>query len=143
MLTLKQAIEATKCRKGPAHATTKSGAFWLAIDPVKIRSWGGDGIGNNATDLEAFLQLRHYRSGEVRAVVNIHGWHQNHGSSDRYHRVAIEDCATVEDVVVVLKRGVDGDYDRETIFGDHYADELTAALVSLGMEAAAPSPDEQ
>jgi hypothetical protein len=143
MLTLKQAIEATKCRKGAAHATTKSGAFWLAVEPIKIRSWGGDGIGNNGVDWDAFLQLRHYRNGTVRAMVQVTGYHQNGSPPDRYHHVAIEDCTTIEDIIVALKSGVDGDYGREAIYGDHFEDKLTAALSSLGMAVAAPSPDEQ
>ena len=131
-----------KCRKGPATGTTKSGAYWHAIEPLKIRHWGGDGIGNSGATLDAHLELRHYRSGEVRALVCVSSWHQNHGNGCTWHRVPILDCATVEDVIVVLKKGVASDYGTETVYSDYYADQLGEMLRTIGLPDAAPSPDE-
>ena len=142
MMTIREAIEVKKCRKGAAVGTTKDGAYWLAIEPVKIRSWGGDGIGNSAADLNAHLEFRHYRSGECRAVVHISSCHQNHSSRHWWHRVEILDCTNVEDVIVALKRGVSGDYDRETVYSDLYEESLTKAMTDLGLAIATPSPDE-
>ena len=73
MKTLKEIIVETKCRKGESDGTTKQGAFWFACDEILIRSFGGDGVGQSSTDLRNYLQLRHYRNGEVKAVVNFHG----------------------------------------------------------------------
>lgn len=142
-MTIREAIEATKCRKGTADGTTKDGAYWLAIPPVKIRRWGGDGIGNSGADMTTKLELRHYRSGETRAVAHVDGWHQNGGTRDQWHRLDILDCATVEDVIVALKCGVSGDYDRETVYSDLCEDALQDALAKLGLAVSAPSPDEQ
>lgn len=139
MKTLKELIEIRKCRKGESTGTTKQGAFWLACDPILIRSFGGDGIGQSGTDLKNYLQLRHYRSGEVKAVVNFHGWHQNYGTSNSYRTVPILDCTTVEDVIVILK-GISED--ETAAYSDWGQDKLTAALTDLGMVESAPAPDE-
>lgn len=140
MTTIREAIEAKKCRKGPAAGTTKSGAFWLPIEPILIRRWGGDGIGANSPQRKCYLELRHYRCGECRAMARIEGWHQNDGERERWHRVDILDCSTVEEVVVILKYGVDGEV---AIYSDSYLQELTDALQGLGLVVARPGPDEQ
>lgn len=139
MKTLKELIIETKCRRGKSAGTTKRGAYWEASESIMIRNYGGDGIGNNSTDWKNFLELRHYRSGEVQAVVNYHGWHQNRGTTDRYRSVPILDCATVEDVIVVLK-GVN--CEDEAAYSDSFEDRLTAGLAALGMAECEPAPDE-
>lgn len=145
MKTLKELIADQKCRKGEAHAKTKDGAFWLAAPEVTLRSYGGDGIGNNGPDLTQHLQLRHYRSGEVKAIAHYHSWHQNYGSSDRYTTLDILDCTTVEDVIVVLlqtKMRAECGGDGDSVYTSFCEDKLTDALTSLGMVEALQSPDE-
>lgn len=140
MKTLKELIIDRKCRKGESVGTTKSGAFWLACDPIRIRSFGGDGIGQSARNCDNYLQLRHYRSGEVKAVVNYHSWHQNSGTHDSYISVPILDCTTVEDVIVILKGVSDDDTAAYSNWGEG---NLTKALVGLGMAESLPAPDEE
>lgn len=145
---VKELVIGLKCRKGPAAGTTKHGAFWHAlrtptyegsselVDGVLIRSYGGDGVGQNRPDLKAYLELRHYRNGEVGAVVRVHSWHQNSGSSDRWTRVdEVLLCETIEEIIVVLKQM------DETVYGDS-TNKLEPALVALGLPVSAPSPDE-
>lgn len=143
MLTLSNAIEQTKCRKGKSDGTTKDGAYWLATKPIVIRSWGSDGIGSNPPDRTNYLELRHYRDGQVRARVNLHSWHQNgaySGAGDWYANAdAILPCESVEAVIVALK-GMR--YNEWAVYSDHFEDTLTKALVDLGIAEATPAPDE-
>lgn len=140
MKRLEELIVAAKCRKGTSAGTTKQGAFWLACTPTLIRSFGGDGIGQASTDWRNYLQLRHYRNGEVKAVVNYHGWHQNQGTSDSYRTVQILDCTSIEDVIVILKGVI---HNETSAYSDWGKDNLTAALSELGMIESAPAPDEE
>jgi hypothetical protein len=72
-------------------------------------------------------------------VVNFHGWHQNHGTSNSYRTVPILDCTTVEDVIVILKGVSD---DETSAYSDWGNANLSEALTGLGMIEAAPAPDE-
>ena len=145
MRTLTQIIHATKCRKGKAAGTTKKGAFWLACDEIKIRSWGGDGIGQSGADMDYLLQLRHFRNGETAASLHYHAWHQNDGTTHKYHTCpALLDCTTVEQIIVVLKgTQVDSGYCPENVYSDRMEEKLTAALVALGMPVMETAPDEE
>lgn len=144
--SMKERVEAMHCRRGPATGTTKRGAYWLATEPIEIRSYGGDGIGNSAVDCRHWLELRHYRSGEVSAVIFVRRWHQNGANpGDSYHGVdEILDCDYAECVIVLLKgMRVDTGYDmREHAYSDRFGPSLTAALTGLGLPACEPSPDE-
>ena len=145
MKTLKDLVIEQKCRKGESHAKTKDGAFWLAAPEVQIRSYGGDGIGNNGSDRTQHLQLRHYRSGEVKAYAHFHSWHQNYGSSDRYTSLDILGCTTIEDVIASLlttKMRSDYDSDGDSVYSSYNENDLTDALAALGMVVALPAPDE-
>lgn len=142
MKTLKEAVEAEQCRKGKADGTTKRGAYWLATDPIIIRRSGGDGIGQSSADVTWTLELRHYRSGEVRPVIHRDAWHQNgswSGAGDDYYgRQDIGGAGTIEEVVVRLKNGV-GD---EACYSDKRYDDLRDALLAIGMTESIPGPDE-
>lgn len=142
MKTLKEAVEATKCRKGKADGTTKRGAYWLATDPIIIRRSGGDGIGQSSADVTWTLELRHYRSGEVRPTLHRSAWHQNGswsgGGDDYYGRQSLNDIHTIEDIVVDLKKGTD----EEACYSDKRYDDLSAALSSIGMDESEKGPDE-
>lgn len=143
MKTLKEAVEQSKCRKGKSAGTTKRGAYWLAADAILLRHCGGDGIGTSAPTINWYLELRHYRGGEVRPTLNRHAWHQNGswsgGGDDYYGAPELCDCNTVEEVIVALK---DKHPNDETCYSDRYEDDLTSILTGLGMEVAAKSPDE-
>ncbi len=145
MKTLKEIIEALRCRKGQAVGTTKLGAYWLAVPPIKIRSYGGDGIGNNGARVEHLLELRCYRSGEVKATIHVDAQHQNgsHGGAGDWW----SDCsdilssATVEEAIVALKCvTVDS---GANAYSDGFKDRLTEALTALGMPLSAPPPDDE
>lgn len=141
MKTLKQCVIDKKCRKGAANGTTKRGAFWLACEPIKIRSYGGDGIGNNAADCTHFLQLRHYRDGEVLAIIHGNYWHQGVSAPDEF--VCCDDileCTTVEAVIVALKgEQMPG---GNSVFSDYFTGNLTCSLTELGLVENEPAPDE-
>lgn len=144
MKTIKQLIEESKCRKGHAEAITKSGAYWLACDEIKLRSFGGDGIGNSGDDCRNFLQLRHFRDGSTKAVVRFWSWHQNSGTETKFKTANILDCVTVEEVVMVLKSTtLQGDYGNTSSFDECYMKELTTGLMNLGLAECLPAPDEE
>lgn len=143
MKTLVQLVEATKCRKGKADGTTKKGAFWLAAE-IMTRSFGGDGIGQSAADMDYSLQLRHFRNGAVTTVMHYHAWHQNSGTVHAYHPANVGDCKTVEEVIVALKgMKVGSGYYPENVYSDRFEEKLTAALVAIGMSEMEPAPDEE
>jgi len=139
--TLKDIITGRRCRKGTAAGTTKRGAYWLACEPIEIRSYGGRGIGNDQADRSHQLELRHYRDGEVSAAVRCHSWHQDTGTQNHWVTVGICDCTTVEDVVVALKGKSDEEWGH--LYSDRQHSELAAALMKLGLPLAAPSPDDE
>jgi len=140
MQTLKDLIIATKSRKGPAAGTDKRGAYWL-VREIRIRSYGGDGIGQNASNIRNYLQLKHYRSGEVRAVVIQNSWHQNYGDNTSWHGVnGILDSTTVEEVICVLLNS--GDEEFGVLYESYFEEELTEMLTELGLPRSLPSPDE-
>ena len=143
MKTMKECVEALKCRTGKAAGTTKDGTYWLAGDEVLIHSCGGDGIGQSAPDVDYYFALRHYRTGEVRAVVRRYVWHQNSGDKNDYRKVPVMECSNVEQVVVELKKGLDFDgYDDATVYSDGKYDGLKDFLLSIGMLESEPGPDE-
>ena len=143
-ITLKDLVIATKCRKGAAAGTTKRGAYWTACDPIKLRNCGGDGVGNNGPDVNFYLHLRHYRSGEVQATIERDTWHQNQGRRSSWESCPkLLECTTVEDAIVVLKGHQFGGADwTETPYSDYRQDTLTGALTALGLAITAPAPDE-
>lgn len=156
MKTLYQAIVDRKCRTGKAKGTTSYGAYWLACDPIEIRQFGGDGIGNSGASVTMYLLLRHYRSGLVQASIHRDAWHQNgshSGGGDAWETLdKVSDgqradgflgVTTVEDAIVALKkyRFGEGDY-SQAVYSDGCEEELTKALVSLGLPESAPAPDE-
>lgn len=148
-MNLKEAIEHAHCRKGAADGTTKAGAYWLALAPICIRSWGGDGIGQSAPSHDQYLELRHYRDGAVRAKLHHTAWHENGewsggGVSTYIDAGAILGATTVEQVIVLLKvmRCHDEYQSGHAVYSDRFEAKLTEALVSLGLADALPAPDE-
>lgn len=143
MKTLQECVESVKCRKGQATGTTKRGAYWLACEPIKIRSFGGDGIGNSAASCTHYLELRHYRTGEVRATIHADYWHQNGAKPDVYQSAPILECTTVEQVIVALKGESIGNDDwKDSVYSDYFEDKLTEALTGLGLAESEPAPDD-
>jgi hypothetical protein len=145
MKNLATLIAEKKCRKGESNGTTKKGAYWLAIAPVTLRDFGGDGIGNAAANQKVKLYLRHFRSGEVAAVLAWSSWHQNGGRPTVWQACPeLLDCETIEDIIVVLKATKIWEQDTDceiNAFSDHCIDNLDC-LSELGLPVAAPSPDE-
>ena len=138
MSTLKEIIINTRCRKGTAYSIDIDGAYWLPFNYIRLRRTGGDGIGSSARDVEYRLEFRHYRSGEVRAVVHEHSWHQNTGSSQVSHTVDICDLTTGEDVIRVLLA-----FDHECIGrGGYDSQYIIEKLEEIGLKPCDPSPDD-
>lgn len=140
-MKLKDAVTAARIRKGPAADITTLGEFWLMPAPPLIGSHGADGVGTNAADRRSYLHLRHYRSGQVEAVVCIESWHQNYGESHEVVGVsAILEAETTADVIRGLKTAeAEAEYQ---FFSACHTDRLTDWLGSLGIPAATPGPDE-
>jgi len=145
--TLADLISSAKCRTGKAHAITDKGAYWLAAEPIVIKSYGGDGIGQSRADMRNHLELRHYRDGKRRVVIVTTTWHQNYGRDTITQETSLCSSETVEDVVISLKNTTigDSDYDGSDIaFSDYNYDNLAASLMSFGLpEYPIPSPDEE
>lgn len=138
MSTLKDIILNARCRKGAAYSIDIDGAYWLPFSPIRLRRTGGDGIGNNARDVEYLLEFRHYRSGEVRAAVHEHSWHQNTGSSSVYYTIDICDLTTGEDVIRVLLAA-----DHECVGnGGRDGQFIIEKLAHVGLKPCDPSPDD-
>jgi hypothetical protein len=140
MSNIRSAIRLAKCRKGEAVAKTKRGSYWLACDRIKIRDFGGDGIGQSAADKKHHLELRHYRDDTVSTKIIGHYWHQNGAGNDRIIDAdVLLDCETVEDVICKLKgMSVGGNH----AYSDMFESDLTDALTGLGLAESAPAPDE-
>jgi hypothetical protein len=151
MKTLAQIIIDQKCRKGKAAGTTKKGAYWLAAN-LRTRATGGDGIGQNGADVSYSLQLRHFRNGDVTAVIHYHSWHQNTGTENKYELIdsfpspgGFLALATVEQVIVELK-GIKMDVwcgYPENVYSDRCEDILTKGLTALGLLEMEAAPDEE
>ena len=140
MKTLKELIVEKKCRKGARSGIeAKKGAYWLALEPFQIRRFGGDGVGQSRADRTNYLELRHYRSGAVEALVKFSGWHQNAGTFFDYVVADILAATTVEEVILTLKGTT---LDEAIALADNYQSDLTESLVGLGLEIALPGPDE-
>jgi hypothetical protein len=140
---IKEIAISRKARKGAAHQITKDGAYWLGIN-VKIDQRGGDGIGQNAANIDDYFRVRHYRDGSVRAYCESESWHQNHGW--KVNRVRCDqslEAETLEDLITCIKRVP---LDRETPFPDdnfnvYFEKQLAEALPEL--PASAPAPDDE
>jgi len=148
MNTLKDLIISLKSRKGESTGTTKRGAYWRVAEPVKIRTYGGDGIGQSAPNHKHLLEFRHFRTGEVRAIIHIVSYHQNgsySGGGDAWHDVSdILDCSTIEDVIVALKGqkiGSDSEYSVNA-YSDSFEGELSSLLSGFGLPDSSPAPDD-
>lgn len=145
MNTLADCIIAAKCRKGPAQGTTKRGAYWLAGEPIVIRRYGGDGIGQSAADVANVLELRHYRDGTPAAVIHRSAYHQNGvygGGGDSWHHMdGLLSQESIEAIIVLLKgtRLLDGDV---AAYSDKCKDDLVEGLAWTGLPLAEPSPDD-
>ena len=137
MKTLKEIVEDCHCRKGKSDGITKRGAYWLACDPIVCRQSGGTGCGQSSPEVTYYLQIRHYRSGEVRALVHRDAWHQNgiySGAGDIYTSVPeIAAATTVEKVISALMAA-------DAYSSRHYQ-ELESALRFIGLPLSEPSPD--
>jgi hypothetical protein len=140
-------VSELKCRKGAASGTTKRGAFWLACEPLVLRKCGGDGIGGSGPDVTYTLELRHYRDGDVQAMIHRCSWHQNNGEYNGFVSCQqLLPLKTVEDVICALKGErftLDNDYDvSDHVWSDYYTDSLTTALTDIGLSESDPAPDE-
>jgi hypothetical protein len=142
--TLKEIVIERKCRKGIAAGTTKLGAYWLACEPIKTRTAGGDGVGLNAPRVTYELHLRHFRAGEVRAAIRRDSWHQDGSngatSQDWGEANAVLDCRTIEEVMVALKGT--SLFNSPVIEDGAVGRDLTARLRELGLPDAERAPDD-
>lgn len=146
--TIQQAIIASKCRKGKAHAITAKGAYWLAHAPIIIKRYGGDGIGQTRADMTNTMEIRHYRDGKVKIFIRVSTWHQNEGTHTRTRDAShMIDSKSVEDIIIWLKNTEIGatDYDDSSVsYSDYRYDDVATAFMTLGLpEFPIPSPDDE
>ena len=151
-MDLETAIKNQKCRKGPVAGTTKKGAYWLACEPIVLYRAGGDGIGQSGADLTCFLELRHFRGGDVRPTINYNSWHQNWGEQNQYYgAIHLNQCATIEEIIVALKSEIGlekykcySEYTQEYRAGksDPTLPALKSLLETIGLPFSMPAPDE-
>lgn len=138
--TLNELLVAQKARKGKSTGVTKRGAFWLVIKPIKIRSYGGDGIGQSRHSLWHNLEFQHFRNGEMDAKIVVNSWHQNDGDNSQTFDVSeILDVTNVEDLIAMLKGKECGETHA---YSDRYEADLTSSMRSLGLSDFPPGPDE-
>lgn len=131
--TIESATIATKCRKNKSAGITKNGAYWVALETLTLTA-GGDGIGQNASQIEYRIQFRHYRSGLVTAAIVRSSWHQNHGrNSTVWAAPAILACETAEEVISALQ--------TMDCVEPFFHEQIAEALGEIGIPAAAASPD--
>jgi hypothetical protein len=144
MKTLKDLIISARFRKGTAHGTTKRGAYWTQNEDNYFcctRRAGGEGIGQSGPDIKYGLDFRHFRSGEVHAVIVCEAYHQNTGKSEiTVNSDGLLGATTAEDVIIALK-GID--MDGNPVLSKSREEELTQELVRFGLPACAPAPDEE
>jgi len=144
MKTLKDIALARKARKGPAEAVTKDGAYWLPVS-VNINVAGGDGIGQSDASRNTYLNIRHYRSGELGGYIEQTTWHQNTGSSTlRTSCSAALGVTNHEDLLIVLRKAefdTDHDMNIEVEVSDRGIARLLKEIPEL--PAAPKAPDEQ
>lgn len=145
MTPLQEMVVDSKCRKGRSAGITKHGAYWMPLRPQLVRSYGGNGIGHNEADCRHALELRHYRSGMVEAVIHVHRWHQSGANpQDCYSSVAdLLACETTGAVITVLvgSNVKIGWYGEQPAYDDAYKDELIEWMLCLGLPPSIASPD--
>jgi hypothetical protein len=142
MKTLKQICIERKVRKGESAAVTADGAYWLAVDTI-INSGGGDGIGQSAADVSYGLKIRHYRSGEIRAYLTRHTWHQNDGNhTDKTRADDLLDCTTIEELrAAIARHEISSDYCEPrpcSVSAHHLEHNLIPDLPEMVLQVAAP-----
>ena len=150
MKTISDIIIDSKCRRGGADGTTQNGAYWVCpASPIignvglktMIRSFGGDGIGQSRANCHNYLQLRHYRSGKVEAVILCNSWHQNCGAEQT---IVIADsilsATTTEELEVALLALTD-EYDTN-YYSQSMRENLDELAEKIGLPESLPAPDE-
>ena len=140
--TLRDIIIARKTRKGEADNITKDGAYWETA--INLQNGGGNGIGNNGSSVTHYLEVRHYRNGELRGYLNRHLWHQNDGTTHQRTRADnLLDCSTIEELIQTAKK-----HKIESVYDDSYEIEISnegEKRLCEGlpeMPASEPAPDE-
>lgn len=141
MKTLKELIEAARCRKGAAAGIDERGEWWQAGPTIKTGRSGGDGIGNSAATVRCDLQMRHYRSGTVVVGVLVERWHQNVGTRSEWVSMAgLEECQTGAEVIEFM---LNWDEEGLSVLSEWCRDYVVDGLADFGLLASAPSPDEE
>lgn len=145
MKNLEDLIREKKCRVGRPYGIDLDGEFWIVTkDPITIRSFGGDGVGNSTPSRYVYLELRHYRDDRVRAYAVDHSWHQNDGDFDCLYLIdeLLEAC-TQNDLHFLLL--LVGDK-RQFIFFEGNCEYINKLLVEamtyLGLPVMVIAPDE-
>jgi hypothetical protein len=140
-MTLKDLTIAKKSRKGEPDGRNKRGAYWTTLS-VKTAGFGGDGIGQNAPDIDWFFEIRHYRDGRVQSILRRHSWHQNTGTNNDYADASkAVDMDTIEDVLDYLASLGEGDYEERYYVDSYHREDVTKAIEEFGL-GHAKAPDE-
>jgi hypothetical protein len=144
--TVRDIITNRHIRKGQSTGITSDGAFWIADTGDRdnnLSCGGGDGIGESAEDVGWYINIRHYRNGEVRCYLSRETWHQNEGTRICKTRADdILDAVTIEEVIQLIRsHKIDNGYERSVVqLSDEGCDRLRKYLPEL--PESIPSPDE-
>lgn len=138
MKNLETITKNNKSRKGKASGTTKNGAYWIALDIEIARERVCDY--NEDILLLIELQIRHFRSGDVVAVVSYLYENYNLYQSffEEFESDSVPKCETIEDVIIELKNL--GIPEFENVPEGSYTP-LKAALKEYGLSEYASGPD--
>ena len=146
MTTLRDIITDRKTRKGQAAKITRDGAYWETA--IEINSEGGDGIGQAVSNITWYIEVRHYRAGDLRAYINRHSWHQNSGTRDLRTRADdLLECQTIEDLIQVAEshevvdRNDPCGYREEVRVSDRCRERLPDDLPEMAVSLPAPDED--
>lgn len=144
MKTLGELIESKKCRTGEISGTTERGRYWLACDPIELRSHGN---GFDEAEKTYTLHLSRYADGHAEAVIQKEYndyRNEQHGKSD-YLIPEVLKCTCAEDVEVELKKGIvygyglDGRDVTSVIYKEYSREGLFEALSDLGLPHCCPT----
>lgn len=137
-MNIKTLTEFNKTRKGKASGTTKNGSYWIALDIEIIRERARDYNRDILMLIE--MQIRHFRSGDVIAVVTYtyDNYNLHQSAFEEFESDSIPKCETIEDVIIELKNL--GIPEFENVPEGSYT-HLKAALKEYGLSEYASGPD--
>jgi hypothetical protein len=103
-MTLREILVSRRIRKGPPYQVTPDGEYWLLR--IKLNRIRGDSRDQGIGVVTHYLDLRHYRSGAVRAYVTREAWHEAKIgiATVRTRADNVLNATTIEEIVVAVQQ---------------------------------------